>query len=1326
MALPVLKTWVNQVACLHFSDSDAAVKQLLPQYNEIERCMLSDRHALRRRLRTLSKRARSNKPVADEMVNLLQQIEESRQRAERRASLLPQPEFPQELPITECWEEIAARIADHQVVIICGETGSGKSTQLPKICLTLRRGVYGRIGHTQPRRIAARTLADRISSELGQELGGCVGYKVRFHDHVGADSHIKLVTDGMLLAEIQRDPYLNEYDTLIIDEAHERSLNIDFLLGYLQQLLLKRPELKLIITSATIDPERFSRQFCDAPIINVSGRTYPVEVRYRPPQEEGSSERDDSMQQAILDAVDELSRRDRGDILIFLSGEREIRDTAESLRKHRMHLTEVLPLYARLGAAEQGRIFKPTGTRRIILATNVAETSLTVPGIRYVIDAGYARISRYSHRSKVQRLPIEPISQASANQRKGRCGRVAEGVCIRLYSQEHFESRVEFTEPEILRTNLASVILQMKILGFGDIESFPFIDAPDRRLIQDGYRILDEIGAVDGKRQVTRLGRQIARLPVDPRIGRMLLSSAHSHCLDEVLIIAAVLSVQDPRERPLERQQAADQAHQRFRHEESDFLTFLNLWRHLQEQRLHLSKRKFRQYCRDNFISWNRAQEWRDIHQQLRGQMHEMGFRENQIAASYEEIHRALLSGLLSNIGCKKSGKEREYLGGRNSRFQIFPGSGLFKQQPKWVMAAELVETTKLYARGVAQIQPAWIEAVAGDLVKRSWSEPHWQKSRGQVGAYERVTLFGLNLIARRRVNYGPINPVEAREIFIRFALVEGDFHTRAKFWRHNRELLEYLEGLEHKSRRRDLLVDEHLIYEYYDRRIPEGIYSTADFERWLRQESVRNPKVLHMCEQDLCRRDGYGLNDADFPDNLDFNGMQLPLVYHFEPGEQSDGVTLKIPQAVLNQVTEERCEWLVPGLLRERVIALMRSLPKQLRKSFVPVPEYADACIKQMQPTDRPLIRELGEQLKAMTGVHVPEDAWDETAVPEHLRMRFQLVNDKGVTIASGRDLPQLRKRYTGGDSAAIQPPASSGLEREGLRDWDFGELAETVQLERGGVKLTGFPALVDEGDSVALRIMDSRLNAEIAMRSGLRRLFMLRLVKDIRYLKRNLPGMDRMCLQYTKAANAPQGYATRAVPDLHSELVALIVDLTFIEDMPPLRAATEFQARIDHCKSRLMTLAEDVVVLVGEILDSYQDVRKRLANSNKMNWMASIADINQQLDRLVFKGFLQFTPYRQLQHFPRYLKAITLRLDKLLHAAARDQQQLRAMQWLYQQWQTWDERCRSNHKPDQRIEELRWSFEELRVSLFAQELKTAYPISLQRMERRWQELGL
>jgi ATP-dependent helicase HrpA len=1304
--------------------------------------MLADRRSFGKRLSGLRGRQQQGKPFDQGLQRLLAEMQRSQELAARRAETLPQPQFPSDLPISEKWREIAALISANQVIILCGETGSGKSTQLPKICLTLERGVFGRIGHTQPRRIAARSLAGRISEELGSELGTAVGYKVRFHDHVRPESQIKLMTDGMLLAEIQRDRYLSEYDTLIIDEAHERSLNIDFLLGYLKQLLPKRPDLKLIITSATIDPERFAEHFDGAPIINVSGRTYPVEVRYQPPEDkegdegadeagagpsqESCSERDEPMQQAILDAVDELARIDRGDILLFLSGEREIRETAESLRKHKMQLTEVLPLFARLGAAEQARIFHPTQQRRIILATNVAETSLTVPGIRYVIDAGFARISRYSYRSKVQRLPVERISRASADQRKGRCGRVAAGVCIRLYSEEDFESRREFTEPEILRTNLASVILQMKILGFGEIDAFPFVDPPDRRLIKDGYRVLEELGAVDGERKVTRLGRNLARLPVDPRIGRMLLQAAHTHCLNEVLVIAAALSIQDPRERPLERQQAADEAHHAYRHEESDFHSYLKLWEHLEEQRRHLSKRKFRNYCRDNFFSWTRVQEWHDIHHQLRGQMHEMGFKENCAEAGYEEIHKAVLSGLLSHVGLKGSGKEREYQGARNSRFHIFPGSGLFRKQPKWVVAAELVETTRLYARGVAAVRPEWIESLAGHLVKRSYSEPHWEKTRGQVAAYERVILFGLTLVARRKVNYGPLNPVEAREIFIRFALVEGDFHSRAPFWRHNRELTEEIEGWEDKTRRRDLLVDRQAIYEYYDRRIPEGIYSTPQFEKWLREITRSEPKILHMRMEDLVRGEKVQVSAEQFPDLLDLNGMRLPLEYHFEPGQQGDGVTLKVPQAVLNQVSEDRCQWLVPGLLRERIIALLRSLPKGLRKSFVPAPDFADACVKALVPTEKPLILALAEQLKAMTGVHVPEDAWSEQNLPDHLKMNFQVMDENGGILAAGRDLAQLQRRHGSADKLSYHQLPAADLERDGIRSWDFGELPERVEMDRGGIKLRGFPALVDQGDSVALRVLDSEDNAQRANRAGLRRLFMLKLSQDVRFLRRNLQGLEQMRLQYAKAAPTPDGWQRPMKSDLENELVALILDLAFIEGMEPIRTESQFEARISERRGSLVTLGNEVTELLGEILRYYQQVRKNLAASTQINWMSSIADMQQQLEQLVFVGFLQHTPYRQLQQFPRYLKAIAKRLEKLGHAAARDRKLMQEMGGQYDKWREREQAYRQRGRRDERIEELRWMFEELRVSLFAQELKTAYPISLKRIEKRWLELGL
>ncbi|MES9858923.1 MAG: ATP-dependent RNA helicase HrpA [Sedimenticola sp.] len=1298
----------------------------LPTVDDFESCMLRDRHGLRSRLRTAQQRKKQGKPYHQDAERLREQMDRSRQRSEQRRALLPTPQFPPELPISDKWEEIAALVEKSQVVILCGETGSGKSTQLPKICLALGRGVYGRIGHTQPRRIAARALAGRISSELGCELGTSVGYKVRFHDRVGPQSHIKLMTDGMLLAEVQRDRWLNEYDTLIIDEAHERSLNIDFLLGYLRELLPKRPDLKLIITSATIDPERFSKQFWDAPIINVTGRTYPVEQRYRPPGEEGGSERDEPIQQAIVDAVDELSRVDRGDILVFLSGEREIRETAETLRKHKLQLTEVLPLYARLGPSEQGRIFKTGGARRIVLATNVAETSLTVPGIRYVIDAGFARISRYSHRSKVQRLPVERISQASADQRKGRCGRVAKGICIRLYDEENFSSRTEFTEPEILRTNLASVILQMKLLGFGEIEDFPFVDPPGSRLIKDGYRVLEEVGAVDRERRVTSIGRQIAKLPVDPRIGRMLMTSAHTHCLNEVLVIAAALSVQDPRDRPLEKQQLADEAHRQFRNEASDFLSFINLWRHIEEQRRHLTRRKFQRHCQANFLSWTRVQEWYDIHHQLRGQMHELGYKENQAEAGYEEIHKALLTGLLSHLGIKGSGKKREYLGARNSHFHIFPGSGLFDKQPKWLMAAELVETTKLYARSVAMIQPEWVESVAGHLVKRSHSEPHWEKSRGQVAAFEKVTLFGLPLVPKRKINFGPLEPVEAREIFIRFALIGGDFHSRAPFWRHNRELLEHVEALEHKSRRRDLMVDEQVIYDYYAKRVPEGIYSTPQFDQWLRQVSGEQPKLLHMRMDDLLRKEAETVSHEQFPDELNIGGMHLPLEYHFDPGDNRDGVTLKVPQAVINQVSEERSQWLVPGLLRERVLALLRGLPKALRKSFVPVPDYADACMKVMEPCDLPLTRILAAQLKQMTGVHIPEDAWSEENLPDHLRMSFKVVNEEGRELASGRELTPLKKRCGGKGEVSYHRMENSSLERQGLNDWNFGELPESIELNRGGIKLLGFPALVDEGDTVALRVLDSQANAEHSGRLGLRRLLMLQQAKEIRYLRRNLRGLERMRLHYAKAPKAPEGLGAGAKPDLERELVALIVDLTFIEGLPPVRDEAVFRERIKSKQSGLMIQANEAVALVGDILNHYQQLRKQLAKTTQINWILSINDIKTQLDRLLFQGFLQQTPYPQLKQLPRYLNALTKRLEKLSNAAQRDQQLVREMTKPYQRWQQWDERCRTSGKLDERIEEIRWTFEELRVSLFAQELGTAYPVSLKRIEKRWKELGL
>lgn len=1293
----------------------------LPSPGEIESCLQADRHRLRRRLKSLERRREQGEPIGEGVVKMRQAIAQSQGLIERRSAQVPAIEYPPELPVSERRDEVEALIRAHQVVVLCGETGSGKSTQLPKICLGLGRGIRGRIGHTQPRRIAARTLASRISQELGTELGSLVGYKVRFHDRVRPETSIKLVTDGMLLAEIQNDRYLDEYDTLIVDEAHERSLNIDFLLGYLKGLLAKRRDLKLIITSATIDPQRFADHFDGAPVIEISGRTYPVDTRYRPPEDENAGERDDAMQAAIANAVDELATDGPGDVLVFLSGEREIRETAETLRKHHPPSTEILPLYARQGPADQAKIFQSHATRRIVLATNVAETSLTVPGIRYVVDPGFARVSRYSHRSKMQRLPVERVSQASANQRRGRCGRVAAGVCIRLYTEDNFTARAEFTEPEIRRTNLAAVILQMKLFGFGNIEHFPFVDPPESKLISDGYKTLEELAALDKSGELTPLGRQIARLPVDPRVGRMLLAGADEACLKELLIIAGALSVQDPRERPLDKQQAADEIHASFHHEDSDFLGFLNLWRFLEEERRHRSRNQFRKLCQLHFLSWNRVIEWHDIHGQLREQLIEMGHKENEKDAPYDQVHRALLAGLLSNIGFKE--ENREYQGTRNSRFYIHPGSALFEKSPKWIVAAERVETTRQYGRVVGKIQPDWIERVGAHLLQRTYSEPHWQSKAGQVAAYEKVTLYGVVIVPKRRVNYGPINPAESREIFIRFALTEGDFDTRADFWRHNRELIDYVQHLEAKARRRDILVDEDAIHAFYEERVPKGIYSTPLFEKWLRKALEKEPKLLHMDLDDVMRHDAGGITEQMFPDTMECGASRLPLEYHFEPGADADGLTLRVPLPLINQVSAERCEWLVPGLLEERIVALLRALPKQLRKSFVPIPNTASALVQRLAPSDRPLVQALGAELREMTGVHVPEDAWNLDAIPDHLRMKFKLVGGDGSEVAQGEDLPALRRRYADAGKQVFAHIPSSDLERSGVTRWDFGALPESLDLERAGIRMRGFPALVDRGDGVDIRVLDSADSAEQAMRSGLRRLVMLHLAADVRYLRKNLPGLDRMRLQYAKA---PKAEGIEPPRDLADELVALSLDLTFIEGQPPLRDQETFERRLADNKGRLVSTASEVCALAASVLDQYHAVRKRLSGMNQINWMPSIMDMREQIDALVFRGFLQAVDYGHLQHFPRYLKAVDTRAEKLSYGAAKDQQLMREMAKLRERWQERSKAARSAGRRDPRLAEIRWMIEELRVSFFAQQLGTAYPISLKRIEARWKELGL
>lgn len=1300
----------------------------LPTREDLATCLIGDRPSFRRRLQVLNRRALRGQLIDRELAELRAAIRKSRNLVEQRRAQIPTIEYPPELPVSERRDEVATLIRNHQVVVLCGETGSGKSTQLPKICLDLGRGIVGRIGHTQPRRIAARSLTSRLSQELGTEPGTLVGYQVRFHDRIGSETSIKLMTDGILLAEIQQDRFLNQYDTLIIDEAHERSLNIDFLLSYLKGLLPRRPDLKLIVTSATIDPQRFAEHFAGAagpaPIIEISGRTYPVAVRYQPPGDEHVSERDDAMQLAIAEALDELARVGPGDVLVFLSGEREIRETAETLRQKHLPCTEILPLYARQGLQEQARVFQAHGTRRVILATNVAETSLTVPGIHAVIDPGFARISRYSHRSKVQRLPVERISQAAANQRKGRCGRVAAGLCIRLYSEDNFAGRDPFTEPEILRTNLAAAILRMKLLGFGAIEEFPFLDAPDTRLIADGYRTLEELAALDAAGRLTPLGKELARLPVDPRIGRMLLASADYHCLTELLVIAAALSVQDPRERPQDLQQAADQIHATFQHQDSDFLTFLNLWRFLEQERARLSKNRFRKLCQRHFLSWKRVQEWRDTHAQLALTMHEMGYKGNQTAGSYEEIHRALLTGLLGNIGCKD--EQREYQGTRNNRFSIYPGSGLFRETPKWIVAAERVETSRQYGRTVARIQPAWIERASAHLVQRSYSEPHWQAGSGQVAAYEKVTLYGVTIIPRRRVNYGTINPDEAREIFLRFALVEGDFETQAPFWRHNQELIKYVRYLEAKSRRRDILVDEEAIYAFYAQRIPHSIYSRPRLEQWLRTATRKDPKLLHMRLDDVMRRDAEEVTEQAFPDGLQVGATRLPLAYRFDPGSNTDGVTLTIPLPLVNQVLPQQCEWLVPGLLEELLVALLRGLPKQLRRALVPIPETARRLAERLVPSKRPLVQAVAEALKEITGVSVPEDTWDGSAVPGHLRMKFCLVDNEGHQLALEEDFSRLQRRYGGqGQQVFFAEIPSRELERTGIRCWDFDMLPESLDLDHGGIRLRGYPALVDRGDSVAIRVLDSEAGAALAMREGLRRLLMLQLGSDLRHLRRSLPKLDRMRLRYAKAPQPPGQNESKSA-DLADELVALILDLTFLEGQRPIRDRQTFVSHLKQNRPRLGSVAQDVCALIGQILTRYQTIRGRLADITQTHWMASVTDMHGHLDALVFRGFLQKIPYRHLKDYPRYLKALEARAEKLSYAAGKDRQHIREMATLQQKWQKRSNAAREAGRHDARLEEIRWMLEELRVSLFAQQIRTAYPISVKRIKARWRELGL
>jgi ATP-dependent helicase HrpA len=1227
---------------------------------------------------------------------------------ERRRAGRPRPEFPPELPISAKREEIARAIEANQVVIVCGETGSGKTTQLPKICLDVGRGIAGLIGHTQPRRIAARATAARIAQELKTELGGAVGYKIRFTDKVSPRSYVKLMTDGILLAETQGDRELAQYDTLIIDEAHERSLNIDFLLGYVKQLLPRRRDLKLIVTSATIDAERFSNHFDGAPVIEVSGRLYPVEVRYRPFDEEKD---DYDLEQAIADAVDELALAGSGDALVFLPGEREIREAAEALRKHHPPHTEILPLYARLSAAEQERVFKPHSGRRIVLATNVAETSLTVPGIRFVVDTGLARIKRYSYRNKVEQLRVEPISQASAKQRAGRCGRVATGVCVRLYAEDDFNARPPFTDPEVLRSSLASVILRMKSLGLGAVEEFPFLDPPAPKAIQDGYALLAELGAVDEEKNLTETGRELARLPVDPRIGRMVLAARNENALHEVLIIASALSMQDPRERPLERAAAADEAQKRFDDEKSDFLSYLKLWKFFEDALAHKkSNRKLHQACREHFLSFNRMREWRDIHAQLKELVAEMGWRLSDKPATHQQIHRSLLAGLLGNAGMKT--EEGNYLGARGIKFWVHPGSGVGKKAGRWIMAAEITETTRLYARSVASIDVEWLESVGAHLVKRHQYEPHWEKAPARVVAFERGVLYGLPLYTNRRVHYGPMDPEVSRRIFIREALVAGEYETRAPFFLHNRRLVREIEQLEHKSRRPDVLVDEDLIYAFYDSLIPPGIHNGAAFDDWRRDAEAKNPKLLFLRREDLMRHEAAGITTEQFPHQIEMAGRSFALEYHHEPGSARDGVTLTVPLLALNQVDAARCDWLVPGLQREKLTRLAKSLPQKLRHKFGPLPEFADAFLTAAPEPGASMSEAISRHARREWNLVVAQDAFRRETLPAHLSMNFRVVDEHGRQLAMGRNLAQLRAELgqaAGEKFSELAKPAAQG---EKHTDWDFGDLEEMMEVKRGSQTLIGYPALVDRGDAVTLEVLDSPEKARAQHHAGLRRLFMLQLKEQARYLEKSLPGLQAMGLQFAAFGDAGE---------LRHQLLAAAFDRACMQEPWPSTRA-QFERRREEARSRINLIAQEIARLVATILTEHAALRKELQAAAKA-FPDAARDIEAGLTRLLPKTFIEQTPYERLQHFPRYLKAASLRLDKLRTDPQRDARLAAEIAPLQSQWQR--ELAGRGGERDPQMEQFRWLLEELRVQLFAQELKTPVPVSAKRLSKMWQTMA-
>lgn len=1256
----------------------------------------------------------------DKIARIAEQIAAAEGLVATRAAAVPTITYP-DLPVSERRDEIARAINEHQVVIVAGETGSGKTTQLPKICLELGRGVRGTIGHTQPRRLAARTVAQRIADEVGSPLGDAIGYTVRFTDQAGDRTLVKLMTDGILLAEIQRDRRLLRYDTLILDEAHERSLNIDFLLGYLRELLPRRPDLKVIVTSATIEPERFAAHFDNAPIVEVSGRTYPVEIRYRPLEVAVPVDEDDDpddpdhevvrtqmrdQTEAIVDAIHELESEPAGDVLVFLSGEREIRDTAEALRG--LKNTEVLPLYARLPTAEQQRVFQPGHTgRRVVLATNVAETSLTVPGIRYVVDPGTARISRYSRRTKVQRLPIEPISQASAAQRAGRSGRTAPGVCIRLYSEADFAARPRYTDPEILRTNLAAVILQMAALNLGDIEGFPFLDPPDRRAIRDGVQLLQELGAFDADVRITDIGRRLAQLPVDPRLGRMILQADAEGCVREILVLAAALSIPDPRERPADREDAARQKHARFADEHSDFVSYLNLWRYLSEQRKELSGNAFRRMCRDEFLHYLRIREWQDLVGQLRSIARDLGITESRDPEPADPggVHAALLAGLLSHIGVR-DGDGREYEGARNAKFVLAPGSVLTKRPPRWIVVADLVETSRLFGRIGARIQPETVERIAGDLVQRTYSEPQWDARRGAVMAYERVTLYGLPLVPRRRVGYSQIEPDLARELFIRHALVEGDWQTRHHFFRDNARLREELEELEEKARRRDLLVGDDEVFAFYDARVPADVVSARHFDAWWKKQRHITPDLLTFTRDDLLRTEDAA---AGQPDAWRAGDLALPLSYRFEPGAEDDGVTVHVPVEVLARLGGDEFAWQVPALREELITALIRSLPKALRRNFVPAPDTARAVLAAITPGAEPLLEAVQRELHRRTGVLVPIDAFDLGKLPSHLRVTFAVEGADGTELARGKDLDALQHELAAPVRRAVADAVAGGLDRTGLRAWpdDLDALPRTVENTVGGHTVRGYPALVDAGDTVDLHVFPTAAEQLASMGAGTRRLLRLAVASPVKAVERQLSPRTKLML----GAN-PDGSLQALLEDCADAATDMLAPA-------PAWTRDEFTALRERVAADLVPTTAGIVARVEKVLSAANDVVVALPSAPSAAQADAVADVRAQLDRLLPRGFVAATGAAHLSDLSRYLLAIGRRLDRLPHAPAADRER---MDRVHAVEDAYDELLRALSPARARgidIRDIGRQIEELRVSLWAQQLGTPRPVSEQRIYR-------